>query len=523
MTTTAERPRGDEELLVGQIGAAAARDAPERIALTDGGVSLTFGDLDRRADGFAAALARLGVRKGDVVSAYLPNCVAYVVVVLATARAGGVFSPVNPRLKEGEIAGLLALARPRGLVTTADRADTIERAVDRAGIDRPGIVAIDPSGDTSDAAFERTREPAPGALPDVAPDDDFGLMFTSGTTGQPKGALSTHRARMTWIHKAIDVYGLGPEDTYLGVMPQAHSAGLTFTLMHLCVGGRVHIQRAFDPAGYVDLVAGERVTSSLVVPTVLVMVLDELERRRVPPRLDGLSRLVTCGAPLQPALKERVLERVTPRLFDYYGSTESNSMTVLEPADQRRKPTSVGRPFAGVEVRIAGEDGGALPTGEVGEILCLNPSVMREYLDDPEATKAAFTDGWFHTGDLGRLDEDGYLHLVGRLKEIVISGGVNIHPAEVEQVLMSHPAVLDCAVVGLPDAKWGQIVTACVVPHRGARPDLAELQSHCARELADFKKPRRLEVMAAIPRNASGKTVRAELAASLREAASASA
>ena len=197
-------------------------------------------------------------------------------------------------------------------------------------------------------------------------------------------------------------------------------------------------------------------------------------------------------------------------------------MTVLEPADQRRKPTSVGRPFAGVEIRIAGEDGAAPPAGEVGEILCLNPSVMREYLDDPEATKAAFTeDGWFHTGDLGYLDEDGYLHLVGRLKEIVISGGVNIHPAEIEQTLMSHPAVLDCAVVGLPDAKWGQIVAACVVPRGKERPDLAELQSHCARELADYKKPRRLEVVATIPRNASGKTVRAELAASLLEAASA--
>ena len=326
---------------------------------------------------------------------------------------------------------------------------------------------------------------------------------------------------MAWIHKAIDVYGLGPEDTYLGVMPQVHSAGLTFTLMHLCVGGRVRIQRDFDPAEYLSLVAGERVTSSLVVPTVLVMVLDELERGSVPPKLDSLSRLVTCGSPLQPAIKEKVLERVTPRLFDYYGSTESNSMTVLEPADQRRKPASVGRPFAGVEIRIVGENGAALPAGEVGEILCLNPSVMREYLDDPEATKAAFTDGWFHTGDLGYLDEDGYLHLVGRLKEIVISGGVNIHPAEIERVLMSHPAVLDCAVVGLPDAKWGQIVVACVVPRRGERPDLAELQSHCARELADYKKPRRLEVVATIPRNASGKTVRAELAASLLEAASA--
>ncbi len=516
MTAAAERSRGDDELCVGRIGAAAARAAPGKVALTDGVVSLTFGDLDRRADGLAAGLVNLGVKKGDVVSAYLPNCIAYVIVVLAVARAGGVFSPVNPRLKEGEIADLLALARPRCVVAAADRTGAIERAAARAGIERPDVVSVDLDGRPG-GAFDRLCGSPPGALPGVSPDDDFSLMFTSGTTGRPKGALSTHRARMTWIRKAIGVYGLGPGDTYLGIMPQAHSAGLTFTLMHLHVGGRVHIQRDFDAAEYLELVARERVTSSLVVPTVLVMVLEELERGSGPRNLESLSRLVTCGSPLQRATRERVLERVTPRLFDYYGSTESNSMTVLEPEDQRRRPASVGRPFAGVEIRIAGEDGAALPAGEVGEILCLNPSVMRGYLNDPAATAAAFTDGWFHTGDLGYLDEDGYLHLVGRLKEIVISGGVNIHPAEVERALMSHPAVLDCAVVGLPDEKWGEIVTACVVPRRGERPDLADLQSHCARELADYKKPRRLELAGAIPRNAAGKTVRAELAARLLE------
>lgn len=521
MATGAERSRGNEDLCVGRIGTAVARAAPGKVALTDGNASLTFGDLDRRASGLAAGFMDLGVRKGDVVSAYLPNCIAYVVIVLAVARAGGIFSPINPRLKEGEIAGLLALARPRTLVTTVDRTGTIERAVARAKIDRPEIVSIDPDGGADDATFDRLCESLPGALPDVSPDDDFSLMFTSGTTGQPKGALSTHRARMVWIHKAIDVYGLGTEDTYLGVMPQVHSAGLTFTLMHLHVGGRVHIQRDFDPAEYLKLVTSERVTSSLVVPTVLVMVLDELERGSAPRNLESLSRLVTCGSPLQPAIKEKVLKRMTPRLFDYYGSTESNSMTVLEPADQRRKPASVGTPFAGVEIRIAGKDGAALPTGEIGEIWCLNPSVMREYLNDSEATAAAFTDGWFHTGDLGYLDEDRYLHLVGRLKEIIISGGVNIHPAEIEQVLMCHPAVFDCAVVGLPDAKWGQIVTACVIPRHGEHPDLADLQSHCAQELADYKKPRRLELVATIPRNAGGKTVRAELAASLLDSASA--
>ena len=510
----------DEDLCVGRIGAAIARARPDKVALTDGTSTVTFGDLDRRVNGLAAGLIGLGVCKGDVVSAYLPNCIAYVIVVLAVARAGAIFSPINPRLKDGEIAGILPLARPRVIFTAIDNKGTVEKAVSRTTIAHPQIISIELGPDHDESTFNQLCTSPAVPLPEVSADDYFSLMFTSGTTGRPKGALSTHRARMVWLYKAIDVYGLSAEDVYLGVMPQVHSAGLTFTLMHLHVGGRVHVQRTFDPAEFLALIASQGVTSSLVVPTVLVMLLEEMERSNTARDLKSLRRLVTCGSPLQATTKKQVLERITPQLFDYYGSTESNSMTVLGPGDQARKPSSVGPPFAGVQIRITGDDGTPLPTGEVGEIWCHNPSVMEKYVDDAGATAEAFTDGWFHTGDLGYLDADGYLYLVGRLKEIIISGGVNIHPAEIEQVLMSHPAVLDCAVVGLPDPKWGQIVTACVIPRQGAELDLSEIQSHCASELADYKKPRRLEILTAIPRNVGGKTVRAELANALLETAS---
>tara|TARA_Y100001934_G_scaffold275670_1_gene370697 strand:+ start:65 stop:1624 length:1560 start_codon:yes stop_codon:yes gene_type:complete len=516
---TAELKEAAGELCVGQIGSAVAATTPDKPALTDGDTTLTFGDLNGRVSSLASGLLALGINKGDVVSAYLPNCIAYIIVVLGVARAGAVFSPINPRLKEAEVASILSLARSRAIFTTNDRKTLVHRAVERGGINRPEMVTIDPGQNDGGPTFGELCSTPHVVLPDVSADDYFSLMFTSGTTGQPKGVLATHRARMVWLHKAIDVYGLSQEDVYLGVMPQVHSAGLTFTLMHLHVGGRVHIQRDFDPAEYLALIGRERVTSSLVVPTVLVMVLEALDQGGNQD-LQSLRRLVTCGSPLQITTKEGVLDRITPNLFDYYGSTESNSMTVLGPDDQRRKPNSVGPPFEGVEIRITGEDGETMPEGEVGEIWCLNPSVMSRYLDDDDATAAAFTDGWFHTGDLGHVDSDGYLYLVGRSKEIIISGGVNIHPAEVEQVLMSHPAVLDCAIIGLPDTKWGQIVTACVIPRRGANIGLPELQAHCATELADYKKPRRLEILDSIPRNVGGKTLRTELANSLLEAIS---
>lgn len=507
---TAEFGETTRDLNVGQIGSAVAAVTPDKTALTDGTTTLTFGELDRRVSSLTSGLLALGINKGDVVSAYLPNCIAYVIVVLGVARAGAVFSPINPRLTATEVTGILSLARPRAIFTMNECTDLVCQAIERASADDTQMVPIDMNRHDGGVPFNELCTTPHASLPVVSADDYFSLMFTSGTTGQPKGVLATHRARMVWLHKAIGVYGLCQEDVYLGVMPQVHSAGLTFTLMHLHVGGRVHIQRDFDPAEYLALIGQEQVTSSLVVPTVLVMVLEALEQARNQ-NLGSLRRLVTCGSPLQPTTKEGVLNRITPNLFDYYGSTESNSMTVLGPDDQRRKPNSVGPPFEGVEIRITSEQGEIMPTGEVGEVRCLNPSVMSRYLHDDNATAAAFTDGWFHTGDLGYVDADGYLYLVGRSKEVIISGGVNIHPAEVEQVLMSHFAVLDCAIIGLPDMKWGQIVTACIIPRKGAQIDLPSLQAHCAIQLADYKKPRRLVKLDEIPRNVGGKTLRMKL------------
>jgi len=501
------------ELTVGVVPRQYARIEPGKCALHDGERSVTYAELDARVDAFARSLVALGIARGDVVCAYLPNCIDYVIVVLGVARSGAIFSPINPRYKAFEVSAILRQARPRVIVTTRSGAAVVHEAAGKSAIAPFTLVQVDAAADEDGAlALASLVAPRSGVrLPDVAETDFFSLMFTSGTTGEPKGALATHRARMIWVLNATVQYGLDERDRYLGTMPQVHSAGLTFTLMHLYAGATVRIMPHFDAAGFLEIVERERITSALSVPTMLTMIVEAVERGGVSRSTATLKRLVTCGSPLPLATKRRVIEKLTPDLYDYYGSTESNSMTVLRPADQLRKPGSVGQPFRNVELMIADPQGRPCAPGVVGEVWCINPSVMTTYRDRPEETQRAFTGRWFHTGDLGYLDEDGFLHLVSRLSDVVISGGVNIYPAEVEQVLMLHPSVLDAAVVGVPDAKWGEAVKAFLVVRAGESLDLATVQAHCMRHLADFKKPRSIEIVDALPKNAGGKTIKAEL------------
>jgi acyl-CoA synthetase (AMP-forming)/AMP-acid ligase II len=504
--------READELTVGRVTRHYARVAPAKRALHDGERSLTYAELDAQADALAAALLERGVKRGDVVSAYLPNCIDYVVVVLAVARSGAIFSPINPRYKVFEVRAILAQARPRVLFTTLALSPVAREAARAAGQGAIAFVHVDSAaGEGGAAALGELLATRPAALPPVGDGDFFSLMFTSGTTGEPKGAMSTHRARMIWVLNAIIQYGLGEGDLYLGTMPQVHSAGLTFTLMHLYAGATVRILPHFDPARFLAIVESERVTSALTVPTMLTMIVEEIDRGGRPRDLASLRRLVTCGSPLPLHTKKRVIAGVSDQLYDYYGSTESNGMTVLRPVDQMRKPDSVGQAFRNVELMIADGEGRACPPGTVGEVWCINPSAMSAYRDRPEDTARAFTGPWYHTGDQGFLDAEGFLHLVGRANDMIVSGGVNIYPAEIEQVLMLHPSILDAAVVGEPHPKWGQSVKAYVVARQGAGLDFAAVQAHCTAHLADFKKPRSVVFLEALPKNAGGKTVKSQL------------
>jgi acyl-CoA synthetase (AMP-forming)/AMP-acid ligase II len=476
--------------------------AAQRVALDDGTRQLSFAQLDARADALAHWLLAQGVVRGDVVGLAEPRGIEATVAALAVARAAAILCPLNSRYKPAELAPLLQQARPRLVLAAPGRVETLAQACGLAQVD-VRVVPFELETHAGEASV------APHALPDVAEDDAFTLLFTSGTTGQPKGAVATHRARMAWIRSALDVYGVGADDRFLSAMPQAHSAGLTFTLIHLCAGASVRVLDGFDPARALQVLREEGITSLLAVPTMLRRLVDALPAHEPP--FASLRRVLSCGSPLPAGTREDVLERLSPLLHDYYGCTESSSIAVLRPHEQRLRPGSVGRPFPGVRVRVVDPQGNACAPGVTGEIQCDNPHTMRGYWNDPAATAQAFDGPWYRTGDLGHLDADGYLHVQGRTGDVIISGGINIHPAEVEQVLQAHPAVAEVAVAGVPDPLWGRAVKAYVVPRAGLSVTLEELQAHCMRHLADFKKPRSLAILDALPRNAAGKVVRGKL------------
>jgi acyl-CoA synthetase (AMP-forming)/AMP-acid ligase II len=501
----------NSDVVVGNVPNYYAQLEPSKIALYDGKKSITYGELNNQVDILASALITLGVKPGDIVSAYLPNCIEYVLVVLSVARAGAIFSPINPRYKRVEISEILQQSKPNVIFTNVELVNNIKEVLSGWTDKKPITIEIDGQDADGTISLEKLFTVDKIKIPACSENQFFSLMFTSGTTGKPKGALATHKARMIWVMNAAIQYGLNSQDIYLGTMPQVHSAGLTFTLMHLYVGATVRIMPHFDAEEFIKIVEAEGITSSLTVPTILTMLVEQLEKNKHDLTATKLKRVVTCGSPLPVNTKMRVLDKISRQLFDYYGSTESNSMSVLRPEDQLRKPESVGQAFRGVKLKVMNIHNVECSAGEVGEVWCMNPSVMTEYLNRPKETMEAFTDRWYHTGDYGFLDEEGYLHLAGRLNDVIISGGVNIYPAEIEQVLMSHPNILDAAVVGVDDPKWGQAVKAYLVTRGHVKIEIDEIQAFCEKQIAAFKKPRYVEFRNLLPKNAGGKTVKAEL------------
>jgi acyl-CoA synthetase (AMP-forming)/AMP-acid ligase II len=499
------------DLVVGNVPNYYAQLEPNKIALYDEKKSITYAELNNQVEILASALIGLGLKSGDIVCAYLPNCIEYVLVVLSVARAGAIFSPINPRYKSVEISEILQQAKPNIIFSNIDQAKNIKEVFSSWADKKPLIIEIDGQNTDGNVSLEKLLAVDKIKIPACNENQFFSLMFTSGTTGKPKGALATHKARMIWVMNAAIQYGLNSQDIYLGTMPQVHSAGLTFTLMHLYVGATVRIMPHFDADQFIKIVEAEGITSSLTVPTILTMLVEELEKNKQDLMSTKLKRVVTCGSPLPMNTKMRVLDKVSKQLFDYYGSTESNSISVLRPEDQLKKPESVGQAFRGVRLKIMDLSATECTVGEVGEVWCINPSAMTEYLNRPKETKAAFTDRWYHTGDYGFLDEEGYLHLTGRLNDVIISGGINIYPAEIEQVLMNHPNILDAAVVGIDDPKWGQAIKAYLVTRGNVNIEVAEIQAFCEKQIAAFKKPRYVEFREFLPKNAGGKTVKAAL------------
>ena len=462
-----------------------------------------------------------GVERGDRVAVWAPNGRLFVAAALGAVTAGAVLVPLNTRFKSDEAAWILRRSGARLLVT-----DNGFLGHDYVGMLRDAESAIAGRGRHA----ERVRRPRPGRSSSAAvrgclerrrwrararstADDVCDMFFTSGTTGRPKGVMTTHGQNIRVYTAWADGVGLRPGDRYLVINPMFHTFGYKAGLLACIIRGATIIsQPVFDAAEAIRLIGHERVTVLPGPPTLYASLLDH--PARAGQDLSCLRLAVTGAAVVPVPLVERMRAELFREVVIAYGLTEScGTVTVGDPhADPETACRTVGRAIEGTEVIIGGPDGAPLPPGSSGEVLVRGYNVMRGYFEDPAATAAALDPaGWLHTGDVGTLDADGNLRITDRLKDMFTVGGFNAYPAEIEQVIARHEQVSEAAVVGVPDARLGEVGCAFVVPRPGATVTEAEIIAFCRERLANFKVPRSVRTVAALPRNASGKVLKTEL------------
>ena len=508
-----------------------ARYRPGATALVCDTQRLDWAEFDARINRLACALRDGGVNPGDRVATVLGNCVELLEIYWACARLGAVAVPLSPLLMQAGIASLLADAEPRAVFASAATAVATGEAC--AALEMIGLKVL--VGDPPSAsmhgflAYARFTD-RPDAAPlraRVAPDDAYNIMYTSGTTGLPKGIVLTHRIRAMYATLMANAWRITPQSVIL------HSGAIVFngafvTLMPALMAGATYVlHRQFDAAAFIETVARERVTHTMLVPAQIIAILDAPEFSAE--RLASLEVLVSLGAPLALAQKERLEALLPGRFHELYGLTEG-FVTILDRADAVRKQGSVGIPPPWFELRIVGEDGREAAVGEVGEIVGRGPLLMPGYYRRPDLTAQTIKDGWLYTGDLGRIDADGFLYLVDRKKDMIDSGGVKVYPRDIEEVIARHPAVAEAVVFGVPDEKWGETPMAAVVlkvspggtagrPAEGPKvspagtaPTAAELRDWInERVAARYQRVAAVVVVPAFPRNAAGKVLKREL------------
>jgi long-chain acyl-CoA synthetase len=494
--------------------AAYAVSRPEKTALISGQRRASYGELYETSRALAAGLHRLGVQPGDRVLVYLPNGVEFVQILYAAFMLGAVVVPVNIRLTSRELAYFAQDSQPSVIFYHSGSVDALQPIqADLGAITRVVV------GDVVEGtiAFNELGVPSDEPLPEVPLSaEDCMIMYTSGTTGKPKGALITH-ANYIVQHAYLNAieWGISSEDRFLVTTPLAHRTGLARMMNALCLGATLVIMDRFDAATAIDLIEREGVTAAGMVPTVARMLMPHLETEAR--RCASLRHIIVTGEAFPVELKHRLIELLpNVRLHSFFAMTEVGSVTSLEHEEQFTHPTSVGRPTPGVEVKLVDDAGVEVSVGEAGEMLVRAGipgrfTTMRGYYNRPEETAATITDGWVHTGDMARFDVDGYLYIVDRKKDMVLSGGFNIYTKEVEQALLEHPAIADVAVVGVPDPIYGEAIVAFIETRGGQTLNEASVIEHSRSRIASYKKPKYIYFVDALPRNTLGKVLKNEL------------
>jgi len=487
-----------------------ARMTPHALAVTCGNTRLTYAQLRDRAARLAVGLRAAGIGKGDRVAYLGPNHPVYLDTLFACGQLGAVFVPVNFRLAAAEVGYVLADSGATVLIHTAEYARTVADLP--AG--RPSRV-VEVGRDDTVPLSEAEADTAEAGTP-VGQDDPCLIMYTSGSTGRPKGAVLTH-GNLTWncVNVLVETDLCGDERT-LVTAPLFHVAALTMTcLPTLLKGGTVLLRAGFDAGAVLDTIERERVTLMFGVPAMFNAMSGHPNWTGTD--LSSLRRLLCGGSSVPAETIRRYLDRGVV-FVQGYGLTETAPGTLnLSAAHVAEKAGSTGVPSFFTDVRIVDPDGEPVPVGERGEVVISGPNVMPGYWQRPDATADVLRDGWFHSGDIAIRDKDGYYYIVDRLKDMIISGGENIYPAEVENELYGFPGVAACAVIGVPDPKWGEVGKAIVVPEPGVELDGAELLGHLGQRLARYKVPKSVLFVDSLPTTGSGKVRKNELRERYRE------
>ena len=471
--------------------------------------SWTFAEMETAAFRIACHLRDAGLKKGDRVAAFARNSDGYFLLWLACCQSGLVHVPANFGLTGPELRYIVEQSGARALVYAAALSGAVDEVRDVAGLD---IVSRFDGGDEVDILKAALSDTEPQREWDVGDEDFVQILYTSGTTGKPKGGLMKHRALLAEFMSCIYALDVKPTDRCLWSLPLYHAGQLhTFSNPQMLAGCTSVILEQPKPEAVFQAIADHGITSFFAPPTVWVSLLRH-------PGFDaaGMTRLekIYYGASIMP---EPILAELRERMpgvqvYNCYGQSETGPLTtVLRPEEHDGRLTSCGRTVLNVETRVVDEDMNDVPVGETGEIVHRTPHLITEYWNRPEATEEAFAGGWFHSGDMGRFDAEGYLYIVDRLKDVINTGGVLVASREVEDALFTHPAVFEVAVVGLPDAKWLEAIAAVVVLREGAEPTEAELIAHSRATLAHYKVPKRVIFATELPRNASGKILKREL------------
>ena len=511
-----------ELLTLGQMLGVHARLQPEKSGARDLERSMTFLEWNRRACRLANALLGLGLAKGDRVAVLAYNCVEWAEIYAAAAKAGVIAVPINFRLVAAEAAFVVEDAEAAAVIAQDGLHGLIEEA--RDGLSVPAQNYVHFGGATSPAGwrgYEGLLAEASDAEPDqeVAPDDPWTLMYTSGTTGNPKGVVRSHRATALLSLVTEIELGIHRNDDALLVMPMCHANSVNFFGAFSYCGGTTSIysRKSFDPAHCLRALDESGATFTSLVPTHYSMMLDVPAAERARHDFGRVAKLMISSAPARADTKRAVMEMFpNSGLFELYGSSEAGWVTMLHPDEQFTHLGTVGRECVGsAPIRLLDDNGSEVPDGEPGELYSCNPYTFEGYWKRPDKTEEAFRGDYCTVGDMALRDGDGYIRLIDRKKNMIISGGENIYPSEVEAVICACPKVKDAAVIGLPDDKWGERVHAVVVLHDGATADEAELLDFCRSRIAGYKRPRSLSFVRDedMPRTATGKILHRDLRA----------